>query len=101
MKFSVKDRIVLPPILPSEGSYTDMVIRRDLIEKLTLSQKEIEEFEVKVDGGQITWDEKKAKEKDVELTELELGLLRKSLKKLDDDKKLTDDFIDLYKKIIS
>lgn len=98
VKFTIKDRIVLPPILPSQGSYSDMIVRRDLIEKITLTQEELTEFEIKTEDNRITWNEEKQRDFEIDLTELEYTLTKEALEKLDTNKEITDDFVELYGK---
>jgi len=44
---NIKNRIVLMNILPTEGTLTDMIIIKELKEKLNFSQEEIEKREIK------------------------------------------------------
>lgn len=98
MKLTLKERITTISILPKEGSYATMTLKQDLFEKIKLKQEEIKDLNVKENDGALSWDGKKDKEKDYEISELETNLIKDELKKLDEAKKLNDDTINIYKK---
>jgi hypothetical protein len=99
MKLNLKDRLVISGIMPSEGNFTTMVIKSDLLKKLQPTQDEIKELEIEQHDDMMKWNISKDLEKDFDLTELESNLINDTLKKLDDNGKLNDDTFTLYKKI--
>ncbi len=99
---SVKERIVFPGLLKTQGKFEDMVAREELIGKVKFSVKEIEELEIKqLDNGSISWKEEKAQDITIEVSDLELTFLTKCLKELSEQEKLPVDLITLWKKVIS
>ena len=97
---TVKERILVPGLLKSQGKFEDMVARQELIEKVTFSAKEIEEYDIKQrEDGSIAWNAKTAQDKTIECTELEAGFLKKCLKELSEQEKLPSDATTLWKKL--
>src|ERR1035437_5068235 len=99
MTLSLKERLVIPNILPTEGNFTTLVIKNDLLDKLKVTQEEIKDLEIKSEGNNIYWDSSKETEKDFDITDLELGLIKDSLNKLDETGKLNDDTFLIFKKL--
>ena len=128
MKLEVYERLVLLNVVPQEGDFTTLKLVRKLREALSFSEKEIAEIEFKncwqcptcqktevsvpvikcqdcniqMRPLEVTWDEEKAMKvvKDVHMGDRMLALCAASLKKLSDDKKLTEDHFSLYEKFI-
>ena len=100
---SLKERISLSGILPQEGDYSFLIVKRDILKKIAVSQDELKKFEIKTVQGEkgqgsfLTWNAKGEKEKfNYSFTDLEKNELKLALKKLSDDKKLTEDLLGLY-----
>lgn len=104
IELSLWDRMQLTNILPQKGVYERIVTIRDLNEKLTLTQDEMDICEWKTLTNQFQYNPKKAKEfkKVISLTIRELRLLKDSFEKLNNEESLPadKDFIALYEKII-
>ena len=129
MKLTVLERIMLQEILPKEGDFITLKLVRKLREALAFSEKEIAEIafrthwkcpqcqkielsdaEIKCPdcdvymrpAGEVTWDNDKAKKvvKDVFMGNKMLALCESTLKKLSDEKKLTDQHMSLYAKFV-
>jgi len=129
VKLEVFERLVLMNILPKEGDFITLKLVRKLREALAFNEKEIAEINFrnhwscpkcqKVEiagempkcpdcdiymqlGGQVTWDDDKAKKvvKDVFMGAKMLVLCESTLKKLSDESKLTDQHMSLYAKFV-
>jgi len=129
LKLTVYERIVLQNILPQEGDFITLKLVRKLREALAFNEKEIAEVNFRnhwncpqckkvevsnempkcldcdiymVSGGQVTWDDEKAKKvvKDVFMGAKMLALCETTLKKLNDEEKLTDQHMSLYGKFV-
>lgn len=86
-------------MLPKENDFAGLVIKSDLVNKIKITQDEIKEFEIKnLRDGVISWNEKKEKDLEVELTDLETQMVKDILTEMDKEKKLTDEHVELYKK---
>jgi hypothetical protein len=101
MKLTLKDRIILPNIFPTEWKFETLIILEDIKKKLQITQKEVEEFEIKTEWQSIKWNNKwVTKQFDIEFTEIEITTLWDIFKKLSDEWKLSIDFLELYKLIV-
>lgn len=90
-------RIVISTLLPKEGSFTDLIIAKDIAKKTDITQEEVKQYGIVADGTKVTWDDEGIKaEFDFEFTEAEKGMLSKQLKTLDEEKKLTTEHLELY-----
>jgi hypothetical protein len=89
--------------LPEKGSMMDMRIVSDIIEKISLAQKEYIEIEAKSDeSGGMKLNLLKAKElkKEIVFTRPELILLKKQVDKLDKKEMITPNIFGVANKIL-
>jgi len=105
MKFTILERVTLINILPANESYLTYKIIADFKNTLYLNEKEIKDYkykEVDVGGGRIRsiWDEKKAKEKEVQVGKALEIIIIGVLKKLNEEKKINEENSSLYEKFI-
>ena len=102
MKLSLKNRLLLDAMLPKEGKFETLIVISDIRKKITITQKEVVDFEIKsLDSGGIGWNEKGIKaELDVEFSEIESSEIAKVLKKKSEDEKLSMDDVELYKEFV-
>ena len=102
MKLNIVERLMLLNILPPEGSITVMKLLRVLKEELSFSEEENKALEFDQKEEQLFWKQDADIVKDVKLEEGEImtELIKKELKKLDDEEKLTEGHISLYEKFI-
>ena len=99
---NIKERIILLlQIIPKEGSFTDICVIRDLQNKLSVSDKERTDFEIReLPNGFIKWNEKKETDKEFNFGENSIRIIYDSLKEMDKKQKLTVNHVCLYKKFI-
>lgn len=102
-ELSLLDKLIFPSILKKEGSFEDMIIVKDIKKKINITQDEVKEYNLQsLNTGGIIFNEKGSEAKfEIEFTELETKMIKEGLKKLEEDKKLTEDHLDLYKKFIN
>ena len=103
MKLTVLERIMLGNALPEEGNFLTLKIVRELREAMSFDEVEHKRLKLRVDGGQIHWDNQAAKEagpKDIKIGEKATDVIVECLKKLDEQKKLTQDHLSLYEKFM-
>ncbi len=129
MKLEVFERLVLLNVLPQEGDFVTLKLVRKLRETLSFGEQEIALIDFKntwrcprcdkvelaaqnikcpdcliymKTAGQVTWDEEKAKGavKDIHLGELMKELCTSTLRRMNDEKKLTDNHYSLYRKFV-
>lgn len=99
MTLSLRDRLILPSILPTEGSFTKIVIKNDILDKVKITQEEITEFEIKSneENNSVNWNQTKEKPLDVSFSGLESNLIKECLENLSNEEKLNDETFSLYK----
>lgn len=101
---TLSDRIHLPSILKTEGNYSYLIIRKDIIKKLAISQEEVKKYEIKeieegFQKGWLSWNEKGASSKfSYDFTELEKNEIKLALQKLDKEEKLPVYLQDAFEK---
>jgi len=105
MKLTIKERLMILNILPKQSNFATLKIVRKLEEDLSFSENEYKEFGfdvTEINGQVITkWNSEKNQEvKDIKIGEKALDIIVESLKKLDNEKKLTQDHYVLYKKFV-
>ena len=100
MKLNVLERITALGILPEVGNFATLKIVNDLKMSLGLTEAEFKEFEVKQKGDQMMWNEKGAEEREIKIGEKATDILIEALRKLDEDKKLTNQHFSLFEKFI-
>ena len=102
MKLHIKDRIYFQQILPKENSFMDFNLKKSLLQKIGITDKEREEFNIKEDreNGRITWDAEKDQKKPLEIkfTEQEIEYLKKGCEALSSSP-FPDDFWVFVEKI--
>jgi len=106
MKLNIQERIVLLQVLPAEGDFVTLKVLRDLRAVLGFSEEDHKKFKIETitdDEGKasITWDFKVgAKETEVEMGDKAVEIVKESLKKLDEEKKLQPQHFSVYEKFI-
>lgn len=98
---SLSDRINLVNVLPQEGTWDKLTISEDVEDKIKITQKEIEEYEIKVHPTHVAWGEKGGNAKwDYNFNTLEIELIEESLKNLESSGKLNKQIKNLYKMFV-
>lgn len=96
---TVLERLLALTLLPKEGSYTDLKLVREARENLSFTEDEHKLLMFREENGQTMWADV------VEAKDIKLGLvaerkIQDALKKLDEEGKLTEQFMSLYEKFI-
>jgi hypothetical protein len=104
MKLTITDRIQLPALFPSKGNLIEVQLIEDIRKKVLIDQevmKEIDFVGTPSGDGKISYTWKKEKETDLEVTftKLELDLLKKCVKELDERKEVDVSMLELCQKI--
>lgn len=105
LSLNIPERIALLNVLPPEGNVVTLRLVRELQNKLSFSEDEIEEFRIKntvIDGrASTTWDENFSdKEKVIVLGDATQGIIEKRLKMLDGQNRLHISMLPLYEKVV-
>ena len=73
---------------------------RKLREDLSFDEDEHKKLAFVQDGGQVRWNEKVNLTKRIMIGKKQTDIIQKTLKKLNDEKKLTDNHYSLYEKFV-
>ena len=95
MKLTIKDRLGFTLLFPKTGGLLEQLTVKSINNKISITKDEIEKCEFKQEGEQVTWNTTKDEGKEVEFTESELVFLKGCIDKLDKDKLITQDILDL------
>ena len=88
-------------LLPTEWSFEDLLVIWDIKKKVWITQEEIIDCWIKTtESGATTRDSKKDKDKKITFSDMEKEFIKKELKKLSDNKKLTENHLELYKEFV-
>ena len=94
-QLGVKDRLMLLNVLPPEGNLATIRIVTELRLALSFSEAEHADLQlVQMEGGGLKWNPN-APSREFEIGAKGQEIVRAALKKLDDDKKLTTDHIEI------
>lgn len=88
MELHILDRIYIPSILPSENTFIDFNMKREIIKKVALTEEDAKKYDIKEDAEnrRTTWDINKDRENPlvVDFTPQELQYLKTACEKLAD-----------------
>ncbi|MDD5510903.1 MAG: hypothetical protein PHI12_08835 [Dehalococcoidales bacterium] len=101
MQLGVFDRLILLNILPKEGDFTTLKIIRKLREDLSFTEDEHKALNFVQEEGNIKWQTEADIPKEILIGEKATDIIVEVLKKLDKDKKLTDQHVSVYEKFVS
>lgn len=99
MKMTIKDRLSLIQILPTQGSISEMVDVYDLARELKLNDEEKNLCNYSDDNGNIKWTPEKDPMKDIKLTSDQHKLLMNTINELDKQKRISLSLIETILKL--
>jgi hypothetical protein len=98
-KLNCLERLVTLSIMPKEGNFVTLRMMRDIVSRVGFSAQEITEFGIEeLADGRVRWTQDITTEKAFTFVEAEVDLIKRQLKKMDDDGKLNTDTLSLYEK---
>ena len=99
MKLSISDRLILLGVLPKEGDFTTLKILRQMKDDLSFSEEEHKKLNFRQEGETILWDAE-LEDKEVTFGEKATDIIVDAFKKLNDQKKLRIEHMELYEKFV-
>lgn len=101
MKFelTVLERLRLLEILPNQGNILTLRILNDLKNKVAFSESDLEKYELKQDGNNVTWNREK-EPAGIDFSIKEIEIIRTALEQLNKNERLTNDHIGLWEKFV-
>lgn len=102
LNLTIYERITIPQYFPEKANFSEAIIYEDLREKLKITQEDIVKYSINSKENTIEWNSTEDIGERFVFTDLELKLVRKILKGLDESAQIPTDsrFIKLYKKFI-
>lgn len=100
MKLNLIERLQLLQILPKEGDFVTLKIVRQLLEVVSVGEEDFKEFDIKQDGDKLNWNSKGNEERELVIGEKATDIVVETLKKINSEKKLTNQMFSLYEKFI-
>jgi hypothetical protein len=104
LKLSVKDRAVLPSILPEKSSYLEQRMIKDITKLIEFTEEEEKEYAIRVlPQGQIGWNAEGSKEenaKEFKFSKEQFDLIKQSARKLDEDGKVNQLNVGICEKVL-
>ncbi len=100
MELTIKDRLYMPAILPKEGNFHCYNLKKEILRKIEISEKEREEVDLKEnqENKRIEWDVEKDIPLKTNFNQDELEYLKKACEKISDEE-LPDDMWSTVQKI--
>lgn len=97
MNLTLKDRIILQSILPTQGNYVTLLSIREIRSMLDPSVEEREKYDVKVNGQMIAWNDAGNTDIfDIPLAKSHIAIIKGALQNMNQQNQLSDQMIDLY-----
>jgi len=97
MKLNVGERLTLTGVIPKEGNFETMSTVEKLKKILYLSEEEVTAFGLEPGSPEIPVNEHTTKKIEIDISELGLSMIMRSLKKLDEEEKLNSFQFNVYK----
>jgi hypothetical protein len=100
MLLSVRERLLIQSIIPNEGDFITLKIIRKLKDDLSFSEEEIKQYQFINNNDLITWDNSGEQNKEIPIGEKANDIIVSALVKLNEQKKLKMEHMDLYEKFV-
>jgi len=96
MKLNILQRILIFSVLPTEGNLLTMKTLKGLKDKLMFSEDDLNEYNIRIEDNKYLWDASKDVPVEFNITEGETKLITAGLKQLDDQGKITEQYLPLF-----
>ena len=98
-ELGLQERLLILNILPQKGNIVNLRVTKDIVKNVGLSDKEIQEWEVKVlPDGKVSWNLDKVEAKEIIFGDTAKGIIKDELKKLNEKNELPMNYLELYEK---
>jgi len=100
MKLTILERMMILSNLPAEGDVLFLRTRQGMIAKVGLDEVEMATYDFKQnpETGNVTWKNDIPQEAEIELSDVERGIIKDAMAKLNRERKLTPNHLSLYEK---
>ncbi len=102
MNLTILERLMAVNLFAMEGDLAFLQAKRDLVKKVGLTIEELKEYDVKPgeEQGTVIWNQDLPQEKEIPLSGAEKAFILAELKKKLDEKKLHENELSLYEKLV-
>lgn len=100
MRLAVKERLMLLDVLPTEGDVTTLLVVREAQEALGFDAEEFSTLEFRNEAGRMFWNEQKAEDKEIDLTDAARDIIVQQLRSMNDRRVLNLDLLPLYQRFV-
>ncbi len=102
MNLTILERLMAVNLFATEGDLAFLQAKRDLVKKVGLTIEELKEYDVKPgeEQGTVIWNQDLPQEKEIPLSGAEKAFILAELKKKLDEKKLHENELSLYEKLV-
>ena len=101
MLLSIRDRFTILNILPAEGDFSTIKIAHELRQNLAPSESEVKDYKIKIEAGQVLWDDIKERKRgsfNIEIGAKAHTIIQEQFEKLNEAKKLREGHLSTYEK---
>lgn len=100
LKLNIKERVMLPEVLPQSGNKLQQIIVRGLILKTEFKPAEIDKYGLTFSHQGVAWNDKaKSAQFEYELSEAEISILKEAAGTLDKEARVTQHNLSLIEKV--
>lgn len=99
LTLTVKDRFIIPELLPERSNLTDQYLAQDILDKIKLSREEREQVGLAFGEGTIAWKDGAQADKTVTFSKAEIDLLDRYIKNKSNEQQVHRDMLETIKKI--
>ena len=87
MELQIKDRLYIPALLPKEGNFKQFNLKKDILRKIEIPEKEREDTELNenTENRRIEWNTEKDVPRNFDFSAEELGYLKQCCEKISDE----------------
>ena len=99
MKLTIKDRLVIPALLPKQGRIIEMQTVAGIIDQVKFTPEEITRYGLVDSPGGATWNSKIKGDIEVSFLPEQINVLKSGVVKMDESESVTFDMIETIMKI--
>ena len=100
MELTTIERITLLQLLPKEGDILTLRVIRDVRDRLAFTEEEHTRLKFQRDDQSIKWDIEADTPVDIEIGDVAKKIIADRFKELNEERKLTEEHIDLFDKFV-
>lgn len=100
IELDIKERLAFLSLLPKEGMAILLrCVQRSSLE-LAITEEDIKDFDIVMEDGNAKWNPNKDTRRSFDIEPTAIDLVKKELRELDKNEKLSMDFLGLYNRLI-